>query len=106
MERLFGTLLLLSSFLLNAQTVSLTVPAGVPLRVYLTKRLPKHLDEPVSAKLLEPVFAFDRMVIPAGSDVSGKVSRLDPVSKGKRASAILSGDFTPLHEAEVQFDFV
>ena len=55
----------------DAQTsIPLTVPAGVPLRVYLTKRLSKKLDEPVHAKLLEPLFAFDREVLPAGVDVS------------------------------------
>jgi hypothetical protein len=49
------------------------------------------------------VFAFDRIVVPAGSQVLGQVSRLHPVTKMRRASAILGGDFTPLHDAEVQF---
>lgn len=42
-------------------------PAGAPLRVYLTKRLSKRLDQPVEAKLIDPLFAFDRQVAPAGS---------------------------------------
>jgi hypothetical protein len=83
--------------------IVLTVPAGAPLRVYLTKRLPKRVDEPVQAKLIDPLFAFDREVVPAGTTVLGKVARLEPVSKMQRTSAILSGDFTPLHGAEVQF---
>jgi hypothetical protein len=88
----------------DAQTsLPLTVPAGVPLRVYLTKRLPKKLGEPVHAKLLEPVYAFDREVLPAGVDISGQVVRLDPVAKMMRAKAILGGDFTPLHRAQVVF---
>ncbi len=89
---------------LNSQTVPLVIPSGSPLRVYLTKRLPKRLGEPVHAKLLEPLFAFDRQVAPAGCEVLGRVVRLDPVSKMKRTAAILGGDFTPLHQAEVQFD--
>src|SRR5205807_4718905 len=59
--------------------------------------------EPVHAKLIEPVFAFDRVVLPAGSEVSGNVVRLDPVGKMQRTKAVLGGDFTPLHVAEVQF---
>jgi hypothetical protein len=86
-----------------AERIALTVPAGVPLRVYLTRRLSKRLDEPVEGKLIDPLFAFDRQVAPAGSKVLGTVMRLDPVSKMQRTSAILGGDFTPLHEAEVQF---
>jgi len=86
-----------------AERIALSVPAGAPLRVYLTKRLSKRLDEPVEAKLIDPLFAFDRQVAPAGSKVLGTVVKLEPVSKMQRASAILGGDFTPLHRAEVQF---
>ncbi|MDP9171401.1 MAG: hypothetical protein M3N54_12345, partial [Acidobacteriota bacterium] len=38
--------------------------------------------------------------------VEGQVSRLIPVSRVRRASAILGGDFTPLHQAEVTFSSV
>ncbi|MEY2537792.1 MAG: hypothetical protein QOG67_1532 [Verrucomicrobiota bacterium] len=86
-----------------SKQIPLVVEPGVPLRVYLTKRLPKRLDEPVQAKLVEPLYAFDREVAPAGSQVIGKVSRLEPVSKMKRTTAIFGGDFTPLHRAEVEF---
>src|SRR5947209_5840069 len=86
-----------------AAKVPLTVSAGVPLRLYLTKRLTKREGEPVHAKVLEPVFAFDRQVIPAGSEVEGRVSHLKSVPKMTRISAILNGDFTPLHVAEVEF---
>src|SRR5258708_1649259 len=86
-----------------AKPIPLMVEPGTPLRVYLTKRLPKRQDEPVQAKLLEPLFAFDREVAPAGSAVLGKVSHLESVSKMTRTMAIFGGDFTPLHRAEVQF---
>lgn len=85
------------------QSIPLAVPAGVPLRVYLTKRIPKKIGAPVEAKLLEGVFAFDREVIPAGTRVVGHVSRLEPVSKFQRTKAVLGGDFTPLHRADIEF---
>lgn len=87
----------------NTSVVALTIPSGTPLRVYLTKRLSRRSGEMVEARLLDPLYAFDREVAPAGAQVLGTVVRLDSVSKMKRAAAILSGDFTPLHEAEVEF---
>src|SRR3984893_362513 len=83
--------------------ISLSVPSGAPLRLYLTKRLSKRTGAPVEAKLLEPVFAFDREVIPAGTVAQGQVSRVQPVGKWQRVRAIVSGDFTPLRSAEVEF---
>ena len=88
---------------LSETMVPLTVGSGAPLRLYLTKRLSKRMNEPVQAKLLESVFAFDREVIPAGAVVTGSVISLTPVSKIKRSFAIINGDFTPLHQAQVQF---
>jgi hypothetical protein len=87
----------------STQSISLTVPTGVPLRLYLTKRASKRFNAPVEAKLLSPVFAFDREVIPAGTQALGHVSRVQPVSGWQRARAILGGDFSPLHVAEVEF---
>ena len=89
-----------------ASTVPLVVDAGNPVRVYLTKRLPKREGAPVQGKLFEPLFAFDKEVAPAGSQVLGRVSRIEGVSKTRRLNSILGGDFTPLHVAEVEFDML
>lgn len=84
-------------------TIPLSVPAGVPLRLYLTKRVPKRMGAPVEAMFAEPVYAYDREVIPSGTRAMGHVSRLEPVPRWQRTQAILGGDFTPLHIAEIQF---
>ncbi len=89
-----------------AAQVPLLVPAGVPLRLYVTKRIPKKLGAPVQARLLDPVWAFDRQVIPAGAEVLGRVSRIQGISGRQRAMTILNGDFTPLHYAEIEFDTI
>src|SRR5712671_6679851 len=86
-----------------SRNVPLKVPAGTPLRLYLTKRIPRRLNAPVDAKMLAPVYAFDREVVPAGTDVFGTVTRLKSVPSGERTKAMMSGDFTPLHLAEVRF---
>src|ERR1700676_2248959 len=105
MKRLGG--LLLSAGLAFAQepsrNVPLVVPAGATLRLYLTKRIPRRLNAPVQAKMLTPLYAFDREVVPAGTEVFGTVTRLQGVPTGERTKAIMSGDFTPLHLAEVRF---
>ncbi len=87
-------------------SIPLTVPAGVPLRLYLTKRVSKRMNAPVEAKLAEPVCSFDREVIPSGTDAIGRVSRIESVSKWQRVRAMLGGDFTPLHVAQVDFTFL
>ena len=77
--------------------VPLVLNSDVPLRVYITQRLHMRLDEPVRAKLIEPLYAFDRIVVPSGVELEGHVTRLDPALKWARFQAILQGDFTPLH---------
>src|SRR5689334_20197259 len=97
---LFAVFTAIAASAVPQQSIPLTVPAGAPLRVYLTRRLPKKVGQPVHAKLFEPVFAFNREVLPAGAEVLGHVSRLAPVPIMQRAAAIINGDFTPLHRAE------
>ena len=84
-------------------SIPLTIPAGVPLRLYLTKRVPKRANAPVEARLLVPLYAFDREVIPAGTQVLGHVSALEPIPKWDRTRAVLGGDFTPLRVAQIEF---
>ncbi len=86
------------------RVILLQVPAGAPLRLYLTRKLSKRVGAPAEAKVLEPVFAFDKEVIPVGTVVHGTVSRVRRVSRWQRTRAILGGDFTPLHRADVSFD--
>lgn len=84
--------------------ISLAVPSGAPLRLYLTKRISRRAGDPVEAKLMDPVYAFDREVVPAGTVAQGTVSRVQPYSKRERTRAILNGDFTPLRRAEIEFN--
>jgi hypothetical protein len=83
--------------------VHLVVEAGTPLRLYITKRVSYRQNSAVEAKLAEPVWAFDRIVIPAGTPVEGKVAQVNPVPKTQRAIAMVRGDFTPLKLAKVSF---
>jgi hypothetical protein len=83
--------------------VHLKVETGTPLRLYITHRVSYRLGEAVEARSIQPVWAFDRIVIPAGTTLHGRVVTLTPVPKMVRAQAIVAGNFTPLKRAEVSF---
>jgi hypothetical protein len=92
-----------SAAIAKSVPINLRVEAGTPLRLYITHRTWYRISETVEAKFAEPVWAFDRIVIPAGTVVHGQVTRLAPVPGMVRARAIVGGDFTPLKQAEVSF---
>ncbi len=85
------------------KAVPLQVGSGTPLRLYLTQRVWFKNGAAVHAKFAEPVWAFDRIVIPAGTAVNGRIAALDPVPRMQRIMAMVRGDFTPLKRAEVRF---
>ncbi len=112
--RIFGTILILSLVCTEAglaqqtagvsKPVPLAVSKGTPLYLELEKKVPiKHAGTPVRARVISPVYAFDRMVIPAGSEVEGQVAEVQPVAWRVRLRAILAGDFTPLRKGRVEF---
>jgi hypothetical protein len=86
-------------------TVTLDVPTGTPLRVVLDKEVRiKTAGQTISGKIAEPVYAFDKLVVPAGSDVSGSVTRLAGVSALKRTMSALDANFSPTRDVEITFD--
>lgn len=89
----------------DVETIRLVVDKGAPLWLALAKPLPaKRQGEAVEARLVEPIYAFDRIVVPAGTQVLGRVTKVEPVSHQARERAILAGDFTPLLDAQIEFD--
>ena len=84
--------------------VPLTISAGVPLRVYIDHRIGIRRGALVRAILIEPIYSFDRVVVPAGSRLDGQIGEVEPVPWTTRLFAMLNGDFTPLHRAKVSFD--
>jgi hypothetical protein len=84
---------------------SLVVEPGNDFRAALEKgvRL-KSPGQPITAKLLEPVYAGEDLAIPAGATIKGHVSAISTAPMRKRAGRLLSGDFTPPKTAHVTFD--
>jgi len=85
--------------------IDLVVNAGRPLRVEVDRRVElKHAGQLVTGTVREPVYAYDRIVIPAGAKVRGHIVRLENESKFLRARAYASGNFSPPKHAVLQFD--
>jgi type IV secretory pathway VirB10-like protein len=87
------------------QLVTLAVPKGTPLQVALDQevRLTK-VGQSIHGRIVESVYAFDQVVIPVGAEVTGHVTRIERVSRGKRTLAALDADFTPVRKVEITFD--
>src|SRR5712664_425836 len=84
---------------------TLVVEPGNDFRAALEKgvRL-KAVGQPITARLLEPVYAGEVIAIPAGSTINGHVSAISTAPMRKRARRLLNGDFTPPKTAHVAFD--
>ncbi len=87
------------------ETKTLVVEPGNDFRAALEKgvRL-KSPGQPITAKLLESVYAGEDLAIPAGSTIKGHVSAISTAPMRKRAGRLLAGDFTPPKTAHVTFD--
>jgi hypothetical protein len=84
--------------------VPLTVDKGFPLQVMLTEKLKFKLKERVHGRIIEPVYAFDRVVIPLGTEVEGTITGFNKGSKWKKVSSLLVLDFTPERYPQISFD--
>lgn len=88
----------------KTDVVPLTIKPGVPIRVALMEAVRiKQVGAPVEGRLVQPVYVFDRKVIPTNSTVLGRVTKIDPVSRKKRLMALANGNLTPFHEAHIEF---
>jgi hypothetical protein len=86
-------------------TNSIVVEAGNDLRCRLEKGLRiTGSGEPITAKLVEPVYSGTSIAIPEGSTIKGHVSSISSAPRHKEQ--ILRGDLTPSRTAHVTFDNV
>lgn len=89
---------------ISQPTIELTVPKGAPLRVSLKSSLNiRKVGQPVRTYLTDSVYVFDRVVIPKGSELDGRIIALRPPSKLKRVGYYLNADFSPHRVVHVQF---
>jgi hypothetical protein len=89
----------------GADAVRAVVAEGTTMRVALDRKVRiASVGQEVTAIVIEPVYAFDRVVIAAGTRVVGHIAQLPGASAMTRTQRVMSGDFTPPRTALVQFD--
>jgi hypothetical protein len=85
--------------------IALQVNEGRPLEIVIEQRVTvKAVGQRITGTLVNPLYAYDRMVVPAGTKVLGCIAALEEPSAFSRTRAMLSGDFTPRRHVVLQFD--
>jgi hypothetical protein len=79
------------------------LPSGTSLQVEVLHHYPMKAGETIEARLMHPVYADGKLVVPENTPLRGHVIQLEPDAK-TRLHARFRGDFTPFHTARVQFD--
>jgi len=86
------------------ETIPLTVPKGTAVQVVLDKELKiQNVGQSVHGRVAEPVYAFDKLVVPVGTEVTGQITQLEGVSNGRRTLDALNADFTPSRKVQIEF---
>src|SRR6202162_5957178 len=85
--------------------VPMTVEAGTPIKVALDSEVRvREVGQAIHGKTTEPVYAFDKLLIPVGTVVNGRVSAIDAVPKTVRTLQAADGNFSPRRDVHVQCD--
>jgi hypothetical protein len=64
----------------------------------------QKVGQAVHGRVAEPVYAFDKLVVPVGTEVTGQITQLEGVSGGKRTFDALNAEFTPARKVQIEFD--
>lgn len=88
----------------SPEAQKVTIGAGVPLHVVVDRRVSyTNKGRTVSGRLSQPIYGFDRVVVPVGTIVLGEIAEVHGVGKFRQFNSYLGGDFTRLREAQVKF---
>ena len=89
----------------GALPIVLRVSEGRPLEIVLEQRVTvKAVGQRITGTLVDPLYAYDRIVVPAGTQVLGCIAALEEPSTFAKTRAMLAGDFTPRRHVVLQFD--
>jgi hypothetical protein len=63
----------------------------------------QKVGQEVHGRVAEPIYAFDKIVVPVGAKVAGQITQLEDVSGGKRFLDALNADFSPSRKVQIEF---
>ena len=90
-----------------ADRIELIAPAGTALRVAIDETIAlTRVGQAVHGTLVEPLYAYDRIVLPAGARVAGHVAALEDPSRAARLRNWSNGRFSPNRRVAIVFDTV
>lgn len=86
------------------KSILLSVPTSTALKVVLdqTVRI-RRVGQSIHGTIVEPVYAFDQVVVPAGAAIAGEISAIDPVPKKRRIVAAMNGELSPSRQVHIVF---
>jgi hypothetical protein len=89
----------------EARTITLTVPDGTPLQIALDSEVRvRKVGQPIHGRVMQPIYVFDHLVIPTGTQATGHLVTIAPVPARTRVLSALNADFTPARKLSVNFD--
>src|SRR5258708_17192557 len=79
--------------------IATAVPNGTPLQIALDKEVRvRKVGEPITGRVMQPVYVFDRLVIPVGTAATGRILAIDPVPGRTQTLDSLNSYFPPAHK--------
>jgi hypothetical protein len=89
----------------TAGSIDLVVKPGVALRIALDQRITvKRVGQEITGTLVADVYAYDRVVFPAGVHAAGHIERFEEAPRMARLRAMIGGSFSTLRHAIVRWD--
>src|ERR1700677_2087380 len=86
------------------ETVPLIVPEGTAVEIALDEEIRiRKVGQSISGHVVEPVYAFDKLVVPVGTAAAGRITNIEATSNGQRTLSALDAEFTPAHKIDVEF---
>jgi hypothetical protein len=86
------------------ETIPLIVPEGMAIQIALDDEVRiRKIGQVISGHVVEPVYAFDKLVVPVGTKVTGEITKIEGISTGERTLNALNAEFSPAHKIEVEF---
>jgi hypothetical protein len=85
--------------------MTLTLPVGTPLQVALDREIRvKKVGQLIQGHLMQPVYAFDQLVLPVGTQVQGHIAKIGSPGGKLLTFSILNADFSPARPIQISFD--
>src|ERR1700743_2497140 len=82
---------------LGVRTIAMIVPDGTPIQIALDKEVRvRKIGQPITGRVMQPVYVFDHLVIPIGTLAIGRISAIAPVPGGHASAKRAKRRFPPL----------